>query len=187
MRHVTEVTATSISRRAIGKVQASAVLVSHATWARLDDQKVLRREANIPADLAQEDREMSRPACIGTMVARSPGSRNCLWEPRCRTSLEARDEDRRRTHSGDANRLCSDELCFQKRLPILQEHGDHLSEVGLQLLHGCALTVRPRKPGMCPTRKPVSVSRSTSAVYVRTLTPSAQRFDEKVRMVRDAG
>ena len=44
---------------------------AHVVWQPLRSQKGCRRDANITADLPKENwTEMSRPACIGTVVAR---------------------------------------------------------------------------------------------------------------------
>jgi hypothetical protein len=39
------------------------------------------------------------------------------------------------------------EIAFQSRFAILQERGNHLLKVGLQLIKGFALAISPRKPG----------------------------------------
>ena len=51
---------------------------------------------------------------------------------------------------GDANRLSSDELRFEVGFAILKQHGDDLSQVGLQLLQGFALAVRSTETGNVP-------------------------------------
>jgi hypothetical protein len=77
---------------------------------------------------------MSRPACTGTVVARPSGCRNCLWEPRCRTSTKPNRPRRAITSRGfstggrvtlalgDEDRLGADEFRFQRWLSVLKEH-----------------------------------------------------------------
>ena len=60
------------------------------------------------------------------------------------------------------------EIALQDRLAVLQEHGDHLLEVGLQFIEGQPLAVGARKPGTWPTSSPVSGQRSITAEKVRT-------------------
>lgn len=74
---------------------------------------------------------MSRPAWNGAVVHRPSGWRNCLWEPRCRTSVKTvggeQDDDLPRPEDGQVahesgNLDCSDvdELRFERRLAVLQ-------------------------------------------------------------------
>ena len=44
--------------------------------------------------------------------------------------------------SGDEDRLRADELRLQRRFTILEQHGDDLAEVRLELVQGLRLTVR---------------------------------------------
>ena len=60
----------------------------------------------------------------------------------------ARLERRNPPHAlGDLKGMCTDELCLEVRLPILEEHRDDLTEVGLKFLNGGALRVRARPAG----------------------------------------
>ena len=76
-------------------------------------------------------------------------------------------EHRQRTHSGDANRLGPDELRFEMRLSVLEEHGDDLGEVGLLTLP-CSRPGYARResqeygqratPTPCPARPPLCLT-----------------------------
>jgi hypothetical protein len=64
----------------------------------------------------------------------------------------------------DEDRLRPDEFRLQRRLTVLQEHGDDLTQVGVQLVEAVPLAVTPGNPGTYPTKTPVSGSRSITAV-----------------------
>ena len=63
----------------------------------------------------------------------------------------ARLEDRDRAHGapglGDEDRLRADELRLEGGLPILQEHGDHLPQVGVELVKAVPLAVSAWEAG----------------------------------------
>src|SRR5688500_12198969 len=108
--------------------------------------------------------ETSLPACIGTVVTRPSACRNCLCDPRWRTSTNPRRSRRTTTSRGlstgtdptglgglrHEDGLGSDELRLEWWFPVLEEHRDHLAEVGVQLVEAVPLGVRPRKPGDIP-------------------------------------
>src|SRR5215207_139685 len=108
--------------------------------------------------------EMSLPVCIGTVVTRPSACRNCLCEPRWRTSTNPSRSRRATTSRGlttgtDLMRagglrhedgLCPDELRLERRLPVLQEHRDYLAEVAVQLVEAVPLAVRPGEPRDVP-------------------------------------
>lgn len=48
---------------------------------------------------------------------------------------------------GNEDGLRPDELRLERRLAILDKHGNHFPEVGVQLVQALALTVRPRRAG----------------------------------------
>ena len=65
---------------------------------------------------------------------------------------------------GDEDRLRADELCLELRFAVLQEHGDHFAQVGVQLVQAVPWLWAPGNPGTYPTKTPVSGSRSMTAV-----------------------
>src|SRR5437016_6691846 len=132
---------------------------------------------------------------------RPSACRNCLCEPRCRTSRKAEPlqdghnlaglEDGRLAHRlGELKCLTTDEFGSERRLAVIQQHSNDLPEVAVQLVKCLALTVRPRKardiphvqPGLRVTLDNGSVvfhgeGSSTSAQYDNrkvSLTPAAQ-------------
>src|SRR3982751_3961794 len=99
---------------------------------------------------------MSLPGWNGTVVARPSEWRYCRWDPRCRTSTNPRRSRIPATSRGsrtgtsptlrDLDGLRSDELTFELRLAVLEEHRDHLFEFLSQLVDIGALRVCARPP-----------------------------------------
>jgi hypothetical protein len=50
----------------------------------------------------------------------------------------------------DEDRLRAGELCLERGIAVLQEHGDHLTQVSVQLVEAVPLAVGPGEPGHLP-------------------------------------
>src|SRR5215204_2221447 len=108
--------------------------------------------------------EISRPACIGTVVTRPSACRNCLWDPHWRTSTNPSRSRRAITSRGlrtgtdptargglsDEDGLRPDELRLEGRLAVLHEHADYLAKVGVQFIEAVPLAVCTRESGYVP-------------------------------------
>ena len=117
-------------------------------------KKLRHRHADIPRDLPEQDGRdvtalMEGNGGLATVVVSKLLVRAALPDLSEPVLLEQRDhlsrfEDRELPHergSGDLDLLGTDELGFQARFPILQEHGDHLSKVLIEFIKGLGLAM----------------------------------------------
>ena len=75
--------------------------------------------------------------------------------------------------SSHIDRFGADELRLQLGLPVLKEHGDHLSDILAQFIQGLALRMSAGKPGTYPIYNRVSGQCSTTIVNDFTIPPEA--------------
>jgi hypothetical protein len=116
-------------------------------------KKFVDGQVDVRGDLAQQ-RGRDIATCVdGTVVVRPSGCRNCLCEPRWRTSAKPRASSRETTCRGlRTGRLPTagqatwmvrtvDELGLERRLSVLEQHLDDLAQILLQFVDFGALAV----------------------------------------------
>jgi hypothetical protein len=120
-------------------------------------EQVIDSQANVLGDLAEQDgrnipspMERHRGASAGSVTKLLV--RAALPDLREPELAENRDDLCWREHWDAAHSLCngnilnSDELRLEPRLSVLEQHGDDLSKIAIEIVQRLALGMRTRKP-----------------------------------------
>jgi len=145
-------------RRAINLMPSALSDATNVRRCPLRSHELRDRRPDITADLAQQGgRDITpgmhrhgRDAAVGVaeLLVRATLADLDETQPLEAGDNLARLEDRDRAQGrrlSDENRLRPDELRLERGLAILDEHGDHLAQVGVEFVETIALAVRARE------------------------------------------